>query len=403
VYEAYLRVKAKKGAAGSDEESLEEFEKDWKNNLYQIWNRMSSGSYHPPSVRAVAIPKKNGGTRILGVPTVSDRIAQTVVKMVLESQVEPQFHTDSYAYRPMKSALDAVGVARKRCWKYDWVIDLDIRSFFDTLDHELVMKAVRHHTKERWILLYVERWLKAPTQMEDGRVIGRDKGSPQGSVISPLLANLFMHYAFDGWMSRQYPDVPFERYADDSLVHCASQKQAQEVLGAIKARLEECKLELNMDKTHIVYCKDVDRIETYTHEQLDFLGFTFRPRLSKSKYGKCFVSFTPAISTKAAREVRAEIRRWGLHLRSDKKLEDLAQMFNTQVQGWVNYYGRFYKSALYPSLRNIERYLIRWVTRKYKRFRGHKSQAKAWLGGIARREPSLFAHWRLGLRSSAES
>ena len=239
VWEAYKRVKANRGAAGVDGESLAAFEQDLKNNLYKIWNRMSSGSYFPPPVRLVEIPKGNTGkTRPLGIPTVSDRIAQTVVKMYFEPQVEPYFHPDSYGYRPGKSALEAVGVTRQRCWRQDWVIDLDIKGFFDNLDHALVLRAVRHHTQVPWILLYVERWLKAPVQREDGTLEERTKGSPQGSVVSPLLANLFLHYAFDEWMRRHYPHIQFARYADDTVIHAKSLSQAEHVLEAVRKRLQ---------------------------------------------------------------------------------------------------------------------------------------------------------------------
>lgn len=400
VMDAYLRMKANNGAAGIDEVTIQEFDKDLKNNLYKLWNRMSSGTYFPPAVKAVAIPKSNGGTRILGIPTVPDRVAQTVVKMVLEPLVEPKFHQDSYGYRPRKSALDAVGMARKRCWKYDWCIDYDIKGFFDNLDHNLVMKAVRHHTDSKWILLYVERWLKAPMQKEDGTLIQRDKGTPQGGVVSPLLANIFMHHTFDDWMRRTFPNVPFERYADDGLAHCSSYDQAKRVLEAMKQRLQECGLEIHPEKTRIVYCKDDDRKKSHEHEKFDFLGFTFRSRLSKNKWGKHFVNFTPAISQKAAKLIRAEIRQWAIQNRSDKQIDDLARMFNAPVQGWINYYGAYYKSALYPILREIETDLVLWAKRKYKRLKGHHIKAIHWLGRIARREPRLFAHWRLGLTSS---
>lgn len=399
VYWAYQRVKANKGAGGVDGESIEEFDKDWKNKLYRIWNRMSSGSYFPPAVRAVAIPKDNGKTRILGIPTVSDRIAQTVVKMMLEPLVEPVFHEDSYGYRPGKSAIQAVGQARKRCWRYNWVVDLDIKGFFDNLDHDLVMKAVRHHTKCQWIILYIERWLKAPLETEEGIPTSRDRGTPQGGVISPLLANIFMHYAFDSWMRRQNPQIPFERYADDAVTHCSSQVQAEQLLKAITERLKECKLEVNAEKTRIVYCKDADRPKFHEHERFDFLGFTFRPRLAKNKHGKVFVSFLPAVSDKAAKAIKKEIRSWRIHARSDKSLADIARMFNAKVQGWINYYGNYYKSAMYPFLMNIERNLVRWATRKYKKLKGHNTRARHWLGGIAQREPKLFAHWRIGLKS----
>jgi RNA-directed DNA polymerase len=295
VREAYRVVKSNKGAAGIDGESIAEFERNLENNLYKIWNRMSSGSYFPPPVRAVEIPKPNGrGVRILGVPTVADRVAQTVVKLYMEPGVEKVFHRDSYGYRPGRSALDAVGVCRERCWKRDWVIDLDIRAFFDTLDHELVMRAVRRHTDLGWILLYVERWLKAPLQREDGTLETRERGSPQGSAISPLLANLFMHYAFDLWMERTYAAVLFERYCDDVVVHCRTRRQAEEVLDAIVRRLAECRLEVNLEKTRIVYCTDDNRKGSSEHERFDFLGYTFRPRQCKGAgKNRYFVGFTP--------------------------------------------------------------------------------------------------------------
>ena len=398
VYEAYLRVKANKGAAGIDNETIEAFESKLKDNLYCIWNRMSSGSYFPPPVKAVEIPKADGKTRLLGIPTVADRIAQTVVKMQLEPVVEPKFHADSYGYRPGKSAHHALATARRRCWKYDWVIDVDIRGFFDNLDHELTMKAVRHHTDEPWVNLYIERWLKAPLQTAQG-LQARVRGTPQGGVVSPLIANIFMHHAFDDWMSRHLVGVPFERYADDLLVHCRTYGQASKVLEAIRERMRACGLELHPDKTKIVYCKDEDRRGQHEHERFDFLGYTFRPRLSKNRWGKTFVNFSPAISDKAAKAIRAEIRSWHIGKRSDKTLNDLANMFNASVRGWINYYGAFYRSMLYPILRQLEQDLVLWAKRKYKRLRGHHTQSIHWLGRIARREPHLFEHWKLGLRS----
>ena len=401
VWEAYLREKANKGAAGIDEQSITDFERELKNNLYKIWNRMSSGSYFPPPVRRVSIPKSDGGLRKLGIPTAGDRIAQMVVKLYLEPEVEGHFHPDSYGYRPGKSALDAVGQARERCWKYDYVIDLDIKGFFDNLEHSLNMRAVKKHTNSEWMLLYIERWLKAPIQLEDGTLVGRDRGTPQGSVISPLLANLFMHHAFDKWMQENHPYAPFERYADDVVVHCNSEQQAKYVLTAIAKRLGQCKLELHPEKTRIVYCKDEKRKGSYEHERFDFLGFTFRPRLSKSKKGRYFVNFSPAISDKAGKNISGAIRSWRLHLRRDRTLEELAQVVNPRVQGWINYYGSYYRSAIHQHLRQLEAYLVRWAIRKYKRFKRHKSWAGTWLGRIAKQAPSLFAHWRLGLRSAA--
>jgi RNA-directed DNA polymerase len=396
VWKAYEKVKANKGAAGIDEQSIQNFERRLKNNLYKIWNRMSSGSYFPPPVRSVKIDKDGGGKRKLGIPTVSDRIAQMVVKMRLEPVVDPLFVPDSYGYRPRKSAHEAVGQARQRCWKYDWVVDLDIKGFFDNIDHELMNRAVRKHAKEKWAVLYIERWLKAPMQEEDGQLIQRDKGTPQGGVVSPLLANLFLHYAFDLWMQRNYPQLRFERYADDAIVHCRTEKQAREVRAAIARRMQECRLELHPEKTKIVYCKDEDRRGRYAQEQFDFLGYTFRPRSSKSRQGKYFINFSPAISEKASKAIRREIRKWKLHTRSDKSLEDLSHMFNPTIRGWMQYYGRFYRSGLYPLRRYLNCVLARWATRKYKKLRHHFRRAEQWLLRVSRRDPRLFTHWQLG-------
>jgi len=403
VWEAYKRVKEKQGAAGVDSESIEMFERNLKNNLYKIWNRMSSGTYFPPPVRSVEIPKKDGGVRRLGIPTVSDRIAQTVVKMYLEPMVEPKFHPDSYGYRPRKSALDAIEAARKQCWSHDWVIDLDVRGFFDNLDHALVMRAVEKYTQSRWILLYVKRWLEAPAQQEDGTLVPRTKGTPQGGVISPLLANIFLHLAFDDWMRTTHPGVPFERYADDVVAHCKTEEQAKQVLESIRGRLKLCRLELHPEKTKIVYCKDDNRRGGHPHEKFNFLGYTFRPRRSKNRWGKVFVSFAPAVSNEAAKKMRQEMRSWRIHLRSDKALDDLARMWNPVIRGWISYYGKFYKSALYPVLRHLDGLLVRWTMRKYKRLRRHCRRAHHWLEGVARREPRMFAHWHLlGLHLAAE-
>jgi RNA-directed DNA polymerase len=404
VWEAYQKVKANHGAAGVDGQSIEAFETDLRNNLYKIWNRMSSGSYFPPPVRLVEIPKANGGLRPLGIPTVADRVAQMVVKRHLEPLVEPCFHKDSYGYRPGKSALDAVATARQRCWRSDWVIDLDIKGFFDNLDWELVMKAVRHHDKTPWVLLYIERWLKAPVQRQDGSLQERTKGSPQGAVVSPLLANLFLHHALDDWMRRNHPHIQFERYADDVIVHAKSKTQAEQLLEAIRARLAVCGLELHPEKTKIVYCQDSDRKGQHEHIQFDFLGYTFRPRRAKNYRGKPFVSFLPGVSNKAGKAIRATIRDWRLAAtRNNQSLEDLARLVNPSVSGWVNYYGRFYRSALTPVFRHLERALIRWACRKYKRFRGHVTNATHWLGRVARRAPELFVLWQLGIRPATGS
>jgi len=400
VWEAYKRVKENKGAAGVDEQSIEDFEKRLKKNLYKIWNRMSSGSYFPPPVRTVKIPKKNGGERKLGIPTVTDRIAQQVVKARLEPEVEPLFHADSYGYRPGKSALDAVGQARKRCWRYDWVLDLDIKGFFDNLSQDLLLRAVKKHAPEQWIVLYIERWLKAPVQEEDGRLVPREKGTPQGGVASPLLANLFLHYALDRWLAVHYPHVPFERYADDVIAHCRTERQAQDMRKAIAARLQSCGLELHPEKTKIVYCKDDSRKKTYPNEKFDFLGYTFRPRSSTNRNGRFFINFSPAVSNKATKAIRDTFRSWKLPQRSDKAIDDLSRMFNPIIRGWIQYYGRYYRSALYPTMRELNRDLALWAKRKYKKLRSHLRKAKHWIARISRRAPALFAHWQMGARGS---
>ena len=321
VWEAYKRVRANHGTAGVDGELIADFEADLSNNLYKLWNRLSSGSYHPPPVRRVDIPKGDGrgGTRPLGIPTVADRIAQTVVKRQLEPLVEPCFHQDSYGYRPGKSALDAVGVARQRCWRHAWVLDLDIQSFFDRIDSNLLMRAVRKHTDCPWVLLYIERWLKAPIQMADGSLVARERGTPQGGVISPILSNLFLHYTFDLWMRRNHPAIPFERYADDVICHCRSEEQARTLRASLETRFAECGLTLHPDKTKVVYCKDDDRRGDYPDQKFDFLGYTFRPRLSRRRHG-FGVSFSPAVSGKALKSIRQTVRHWILHERSDKMI-----------------------------------------------------------------------------------
>lgn len=399
VWEAYERVKANKGAAGVDGQTIEQYEQDLKNNLYKLWNRLSSGSYFPPPVKAVEIPKAGGaGVRVLGVPTVDDRIAQTVAAMYLEPEVERVFHPDSYGYRPGRSALDAVGRCRERCWRNDWVVDLDIRAFFDSVDHSLMLTAVERHTDQKWILLYVSRWLQAPMRQPDGKLVARDRGTPQGSAISPVLANLYLHYAFDMWLVREFPTVTFERYCDDAVIHCGSEEQARQVRDALAQRLAQVGLELHPDKTRIVYCKDADRRGDHEVTSFTFLGYTFRPRLARNKWGKNFVNFLPAVSKDAIKAMGREIRSWHIARRSDKSLGDLARMFNSIVQGWINYYGRFYKSMLYPLLRRINEHLVRWAMRKYKRLHRRETRVRQLLAEASRRSPRLFAHWRIGLK-----
>lgn len=394
VWDAWIKVKGNQGAPGVDGVSIEEFEKDLRNNLYKIWNRMSSGTYFPPPVKAVEIPKAHGaaGTRVLGVPTVADRVAQTVVAAHLEQRVEPVFHPDSYGYRPRRSALDAVATCRKRCWKYNWVIDLDIRKFFDSVRWDLVLKAVAAHTNARWVMLYVERWLAAPLQRPDGTLQERDRGTPQGSAVSPILANLFMHYAFDLWLAREFPTVAFERYADDAVIHCSTQWQARKVLAALHERMSQVGLQLHPDKTKIVYCKDSGRPNSFEQVSFTFLGFTFQPRAAVGKNGKHFTSFLPAVSKDALRKMSATVRSWRLHRRVNLTAADLAQMINPVVRGWMAYYGAFYRHALSRLLYRINTYLLRWIMNKYKRLNTWKKATRAMRDGVAR-QPRYFAHW----------
>jgi group II intron reverse transcriptase/maturase len=401
VKQAYEKVKANKGTAGVDEQSIEDFDRKLKNNLYKIWNRMSSGSYFPKPVKAVAIPKKNGGTRILGIPTVEDRIAQMVAKIYFEPQVEPIFYEDSYGYRPNKSAIQALGVTRKRCWRKDWVLEFDIKGLFDNIRHDLLVEMVRKHTSEEWIVLYIQRWLTTPFLMEDGEVVTRTSGTPQGGVISPVLANLFLHYVFDDFMVREFQTIPWARYADDGIAHCVSLKQAEYLLRRLQERFKQYGLELNLEKTKIVYCKDDDRKGSYTNISFDFLGYTFKPRHAKNKYGKYFTSFLPEISEKAKKAIRKDVKNWKLQLKSDKDLWDIGNMFNKKIQGWINYYSHFYKSEMYEVLRYINNSLVKWVRRKYKK-RKARRRAEHWLGSIAKRDRNLFAHWKIGILPAAE-
>src|SRR6266702_3249816 len=393
VWEAWEKVKENQGAPGVDGCSIEDFEKDLKNNLYKVWNRMSSGSYFPPPVRAVEIPKSHGvGTRILGVPTVADRIAQTVAARRLEARAEPAFHPGSYGYRPGRSALDAVDTCRRRCWKTDWVIDLDIQKFFDSVRWDLVVKAVEANTDLPWVVLYVKRWLQAPLQLPDGTLQKRDRGTPQGSAISPVLANLFLHYAFDLWMAREFPAVTFERYVDDAVVHCGSETQAREVAAAIAERMEQVGLRLHPDKTKIVYCKDGKRRGSYEHTGFTFLGFTFQARTQVTRTGKRFTGFTPAVSKDALKKMSAQVRSWRLHLRTDLDVEYLARWINPIVRGWMQYYGAFYRTALDPLLRRINAFLVRYLRAKYRRLRPLKKALACWQR-ITGQQPRLFAHW----------
>jgi RNA-directed DNA polymerase len=399
IYEAWERVQANAGAPGVDAISIDDFKANETNNLYKLWNRMSAGSYMPSPVRGVEIPKDHGaGIRLLGVPNVADRVAQTAAAMLLEEKLEPIFHQDSYGYRPGRKAHDALAVTRQRCFDKDWVIDLDIRAFFDSVDHDLLLKAVGHHTDEKWILLYIERWLKAPMKMPDRSLVQRAKGTPQGSPISPLLANLFMHYGFDRWMDREHPGSKFERYADDIVIHCDNEKQARNLLDSIAERLGSVGLELHPDKTKIVYCKDTRRPGNSEHTSFDFLGYTFRQRRVFGRKGP-FMGFLPAISDKAKKAIGKKIRDWHLKRRSGTDLSGLAWEINAQVRGWINYYGAFYRSELYFIAWSIDQHVLRWAMQKFKRLRGKPEKARAMLTAARQQKPRLFVHWYLIVRS----
>ena len=395
VYKAYKAVKSNQGAAGVDGQTLKQFETDWKRNLYKIWNRMSSGSYFPPPVRAVSIPKKSGGERILGVPTVSDRIAQVVVKQLIETEMESIFLPDSYGYRPGKSALDAVGVTRERCWKYDWVLEFDIKGLFDNIDHVLLLKAVRKHVTCDWALLYIERWLTAPMEQAGVRM-ERTRGTPQGGVISPILANLFLHYTFDLWMKRTYPDLLWCRYADDGLVHCRTEREAEALKADLQARLAACHLELHPVKTRIVYCKDRKRNAEYPNVTFDFLGYCFRPRSVKNTRNRqLFCGFHPAVSPAALKDIRSTIKSLKIRRQTQLTLEEIGRRLNPLLRGWIEYYGRYTPSALEPIYRHVNSTLLRWARRKFKRFAVRPTQAGRFLEQLARKPDAVFVHLRL--------
>jgi group II intron reverse transcriptase/maturase len=393
VWEAYQQVKANRGAAGIDGESIAMFEQNLSRNLYKLWNRMSSGSYFPPPVKQVEIPKAKGGTRKLGIPTVSDRIAQTVVKRIIEPILDPIFHQDSYGYRPGKSAKQAVAVTRKRCWQYAWVVEFDIKSAFDQIDHGLLMKAVRSHIKEGWILLYIERWLTAPFETTDGERVTRQRGTPQGGVVSPILMNLFMHYAFDVWMQRTNPTCPLARYADDAVVHCRNRKQAEQVMRSIALRLAECGLMMHPEKSRIVYCKSSGRNASYPHVQFTFLGFTFRPRRAVNSQGRRFTGFMPGVSVDALKRMRKEVRGWRIHRRTATTLAELAKQYNPVLRGWWNYFGEFYPSAMHSFAMYLDGKLMQWARRKYQTLERREQASVQWLIKMKKSFPQMFFYW----------
>jgi group II intron reverse transcriptase/maturase len=393
IWAAWLKVKGNGGAAGADGVTIEQFETRLADNLYRLWNRMSSGSYFPGPVRAVEIPKK-GGTRILGIPNVVDRVAQTAVVLVLEPEVEKVFHDDSYGYRPRRSPVDAVRVCRQRCFKRDWVVDLDVKAFFDSVPWDLMLKAVARHVTQPWVMLYVERWLKAPMLMPDGTLTNRTKGTPQGGPISPLIANVFLHYGFDTWLTREFPGIGFERFADDVVVHCVTERQAHKVRQAIGRRFADIGLQLHPDKTRIVYCKDDRRRLDYDQVTFTFCGYAFRPRKTFVR-GKPRTGFLPAVAPGKLTDMSRKVASWRLHRRTTGNLTDLAAEVNPVLRGWLNYFTVFYPSAVNPIGKRIDRHLMRWARWKYKRLKRSGKRARAWLQGVRQRSPGMFAHWAL--------
>jgi group II intron reverse transcriptase/maturase len=397
IWRAYKKVRSNKGAAGVDEETIAMYEERLQDNLYILWNRMSSGSYFPPSVLEVEISKDDGRKRKLGIPTVNDRVAQQVIKSYLEPRFEAEFLPQSYGYRPLKNAHQAVEQVRKNVRLYHWVIDMDISAFFDNMSHEHLLKALERHVEENWAKMYITRWLQAPIEDRKGNKRYREgAGTPQGGVISPLLANLFLHYAFDRWLEKTYPNLCFVRYADDIIVHCNSQAEAEEVLSAIKRRLGECKLELNEKKTKIVYCKKDNRKDKFKTVQFDFLGFSFQPRPTSNHGAEMFLGYDCAISRKSENKISEIFRKSEFHLWTECDISHIAKVFNPKIRGWINYYGKFRIHKLMRIFRIFHWRLIKWAVKKYKRFGRSMHKGGRWLRDLAHRYPGLFVHWQYG-------
>ena len=392
IYEAYKRVKANNGAAGVDGQSLKDYQADLKGNLYKLWNRMSSGSYYPQPVKRVEISKADGGLRPLGIPTINDRISQMAVKLLIEGELEKIFHSDSYGYRPNKSAHQALVQVKARCWQRPWVLDMDIKGFFDAIDHGLMMRAVEKHVDSSWQKLYIKRWLQAPVQYQDGSMEERRRGTPQGGVISPLLANLFLHYAFDHWIEHYWEGIQFERYADDIVCHCRTEQEAIVLQRSLNERFAQCGLMLHPEKTKIVYCKSSSNQGEYVRVSFDFLGFTFRPRHIKTKKGPFRVCFLPSVSQKASKRIRSAISEWPWRKWQQNEIAVIIRYSQSKLRGWMNYYGVYGKADIIDLLFHFDKKLSRWALGKYKKVKTHMQAAKR-VNAFRRRNRSLFTHW----------
>lgn len=399
IWAAYKKVKANKGSAGIDEISMEEFDAERSKHLYKLWNRMASGSYFPPPVKEVEIPKKDGKTRKLGIPTIADRIGQMAIKDYLEPRFEKIFSTSSYGYRPNRNAHQALESVRNNCRKYDWVIDLDIKGFFDNIEHGKLLLALEKHVTESWCMMYIKRWLTAPVHKKSGELVQKQgKGTPQGGVISPLLANLFLHYAMDKWLEINHSSVMFARYADDAILHCRSKTHAEQTLDAVRERMKECGLELHPEKTKLVYCKDYRRSDSYPVVKFDFLGYSFQPRTTKSrKTGKLFLGYDCAISIRSKKLIADKMEELNIVGLTHKSIVGVAQFLNPFIRGWVNYYGKFRKSAMNPVFCLLNKRLIRWARKRYKRYKTSIKRAFQWFTRIREQFPGLFYHWKIGL------
>ena len=398
VWEAYKKVSSNQGSAGVDQISMEQFDAERSKHLYKLWNRMASGSYFPPPVKEVEIPKKDGKIRKLGIPTIGDRVAQMVVKEYLEPRFEQIFSPHSYGYRPNRNAHQALESVRSNCKKTDWVIDLDIKGFFDNIDHGKLLLAIEKHVSEKWCLMYIKRWLQMPVLTKSGELIQKQgKGTPQGGVISPLLANLFLHYAMDKWLEQTHPTVSYVRYADDAILHCRNKAQAEEVLETLKERMQSCGLELHPEKTKIVYCKDYRRQENHETVKFDFLGYSFQPRSTMSKRtGKLFLGFDCAISIGSKKRIADKMKELNIDHLSHKSIVGVAKFLEPYIRGWINYYGRFRLTALKPIFQLLREYLIKWARKRYKRYKTRLNKAYDWLKRIKEQFPNLFHQWKLG-------